>query len=65
LKDAINHAKVQKNSCVIVCEIEPYENLPDSGAWWDIAPLEISNDPNVVKARAEYEIHKSKQRYYG
>jgi 3D-(3,5/4)-trihydroxycyclohexane-1,2-dione acylhydrolase (decyclizing) len=65
LKDAINHAKLQKNSCVIVCEIEPYENLPDSGAWWDIAPLEISNDPNVVKARAEYEIHKSKQRYYG
>jgi 3D-(3,5/4)-trihydroxycyclohexane-1,2-dione acylhydrolase (decyclizing) len=41
--------------CVIVCETEPHRYLPDGNVWWDVAPAEVSELPEVQERRVEYE----------
>jgi 3D-(3,5/4)-trihydroxycyclohexane-1,2-dione acylhydrolase (decyclizing) len=55
LRKALREARAETRSCVIVVETEKYHFTPASGVWWDIAPAEVSQDPDTQKARAEYE----------
>ena len=55
LRAALEQARGEQRSCVIVCETEKYRNLPPSGVWWDVTPSEASEDPVVQEIRAEYE----------
>jgi 3D-(3,5/4)-trihydroxycyclohexane-1,2-dione acylhydrolase (decyclizing) len=55
LRAALAEAREDRRPCVIVCETEPHRYLPDSGGWWDVAPAEVSELPEVQERRAEYE----------
>ena len=56
---------VRDGPCVIVAETEPHRYLPGSDVWWDVAPAEVSGDPEVRSRRAEYERERAElQRFY-
>jgi 3D-(3,5/4)-trihydroxycyclohexane-1,2-dione acylhydrolase (decyclizing) len=65
LRNALSEARAEPRSCVIVVEVEKHRYLPGSGAWWDVAPAEVSSDPVTQELRAEYErSRKSLQRFH-
>jgi 3D-(3,5/4)-trihydroxycyclohexane-1,2-dione acylhydrolase (decyclizing) len=65
LARALSEAREEPRSCVIVAEVEPHRYLPGSGAWWDVAPAEVSDDPITRELRAQYERDRaSLQRFY-
>ena len=50
---------------MIVCETEPHRYLPGSEVWWDVAPPEVSDEPEAQRARREYERERAElQRFY-
>jgi 3D-(3,5/4)-trihydroxycyclohexane-1,2-dione acylhydrolase (decyclizing) len=55
LQSALREAREEPRSCVIVVETEKHRYLPGSGAWWDVAPAEVSGDLVTRELRAEYE----------
>jgi 3D-(3,5/4)-trihydroxycyclohexane-1,2-dione acylhydrolase (decyclizing) len=55
MRNALREARDESRSCVIVVETEKHRYLPGSGAWWDVAPAEVSNDPITKELRAEFE----------
>ncbi|MDQ6876596.1 MAG: 3D-(3,5/4)-trihydroxycyclohexane-1,2-dione acylhydrolase (decyclizing) [Candidatus Dormibacteraeota bacterium] len=66
LVEALQAARAETRTCVIVAETELYRRVPDSTVWWDIAPAEVSTDPATQKARADYEQRRDDvQRYLG
>jgi 3D-(3,5/4)-trihydroxycyclohexane-1,2-dione acylhydrolase (decyclizing) len=66
LVEALQAARTETRTCVIVAETELYRRVPDSTVWWDIAPAEVSTDPATQKARADYEQRRDDlQRYLG
>jgi 3D-(3,5/4)-trihydroxycyclohexane-1,2-dione acylhydrolase (decyclizing) len=65
LRSALEQARSESRTCVIVCETEKFRNLPPSEVWWDVAPSEASEDTIVQKIRAEYERDRAElQRFY-
>jgi 3D-(3,5/4)-trihydroxycyclohexane-1,2-dione acylhydrolase (decyclizing) len=50
---------------VIVVPVLPHVALPGSGAWWDVAPAEVSTSPTVQGLRDEYEAGLALQRWHG
>jgi 3D-(3,5/4)-trihydroxycyclohexane-1,2-dione acylhydrolase (decyclizing) len=65
LREALEQARGEQRSCVVVCETEPHRFLPDANVWWDVAPAEVSDDPIVSDLRSEYERDLARfQRYY-
>jgi 3D-(3,5/4)-trihydroxycyclohexane-1,2-dione acylhydrolase (decyclizing) len=65
LREALREARGEARSCVIVAEIEKHRYLPGSGAWWDVAPAEVSEDPATRELRAEFEQNQRElQRFY-
>jgi 3D-(3,5/4)-trihydroxycyclohexane-1,2-dione acylhydrolase (decyclizing) len=62
---ALAEARDERRSCVIVAEVEPHRYLPGSGAWWDVAPAEVSGDPVTQELRAQFERDRDAlQRFY-
>jgi 3D-(3,5/4)-trihydroxycyclohexane-1,2-dione acylhydrolase (decyclizing) len=55
LRQALREARAERRSCVIVAETEKHRFLPGGGAWWDVAPAEVSQDPKTQELRGEYE----------
>jgi len=64
LRNALREAREEPRSCVIVAEVEKHRYLPGSGAWWDVAPAEVTNDPVTHDLRAEYERNRQRQRFH-
>ena len=56
---ALAEAREEKSPCVIVAEVEPHHYLPDSTAWVDIEPAEVSGFTEVRAVREQYEIDKA------
>ena len=46
LRSALQAAKAERATCVIVAETEKSRFLPGGGVWWDVAPAEVSQDPD-------------------
>jgi 3D-(3,5/4)-trihydroxycyclohexane-1,2-dione acylhydrolase (decyclizing) len=65
LAEALRKAREVDGPSVIVVPVEPQVWSPPGGAFWDVAPAEVSQDPLVAEARARYERDRSAQRYYG
>jgi 3D-(3,5/4)-trihydroxycyclohexane-1,2-dione acylhydrolase (decyclizing) len=55
LRRALREARAEPRACVIVAEVEKHRFLPGGGAWWDVAPAEVSQDPKTRELRAEFE----------
>jgi 3D-(3,5/4)-trihydroxycyclohexane-1,2-dione acylhydrolase (decyclizing) len=65
LRGALEAARGESRACVIVCETEPHRYLPGSDVWWDVAPPEVSGEPEAQRARREYERERAElQRFY-
>ena len=65
LRGALESARGESRACVIVCETEPHRYLPGSEVWWDVAPPEVSDEPEAQRARREYERERDQlQRFY-
>lgn len=65
LRGALEQARPETKSCVIVAQTEKYQFTPASGVWWDVASAEVSHDSVTQKARTEYEeIKKRLQRFH-
>ncbi len=63
LKAALAEAKMQTETTVIYIETSLTKGVPGY-AWWEVAIAEVSEQPTVQQARAEYVEHKKKQRYF-
>jgi 3D-(3,5/4)-trihydroxycyclohexane-1,2-dione acylhydrolase (decyclizing) len=50
---------------VLVVPAIPHADLPPAGAWWDVAPAEVSEQEAIAQLRAEYEAGLTSQRWFG
>lgn len=64
VRRALREARGERQTCVIVADVEPHHYLPDSGVWWDIAAAEVSGDPETQDRRREYEEGLRLQRFH-
>ena len=66
VREALQGARAADGPSVVVVETVPHHDLPPSGAWWDVAPAEVSGFEDVRERRAAYEADRARlQRYHG
>ena len=63
-RQALQQARDQPNPAVIVVPVEPHRFLPSGGAWFDVAPAEVSSDAIVRGMREQYEVDRVAQRSF-
>jgi 3D-(3,5/4)-trihydroxycyclohexane-1,2-dione acylhydrolase (decyclizing) len=64
LKAALEQARKQTRTTVIVIETDPEKRVPGYGSWWDVPVAEVSQTPSVRTARKRYVKTKAKERYF-
>ena len=65
LADALKEAQAHEGGPVcIVIEVDRSQRVPGYESWWDVAVAEVAENPDVQRARAEYESAKVKERYF-
>jgi 3D-(3,5/4)-trihydroxycyclohexane-1,2-dione acylhydrolase (decyclizing) len=55
LRDALEEAKAADRVTVVTIDIDPDPRVGDYDGWWDVPIAEVSAEPSVNAARAEYE----------
>ena len=64
LADALAEARqIDKTVCIVV-ETDRRQRVGGYESWWDVAVAEVSENPAVQQARANYEQAKAKERQY-
>ena len=61
---ALQEAREETRTCVIVAETESHHYLPWSGVWWDAPTAEVTEDPVTGELRERYEKEREAQRLY-
>jgi len=64
LADAITAARAMTETVCIVVETDRRQRVAGYESWWDVAVAEVSENPDVQKARAEYEEAKRREQWY-
>ena len=65
LRQALQEARKENHTCVIVVEIEKHRYAAGGGAWWDAETAEVSKSAVTRKIRTEYETGRKKwQRFH-
>jgi 3D-(3,5/4)-trihydroxycyclohexane-1,2-dione acylhydrolase (decyclizing) len=64
LRTALERAKGEGRTTVIVVEVDRYESVPGYESWWDVPVAEVSDRPAVQEARAEYETARRDERRF-
>ena len=64
LKTALEEARLEQRSCMIVAQIERYSRLPRSGIWWDVFGAEVTSDDATKALVEEREEGRQSQRFY-
>lgn len=65
VREALESTRNHEGPVVIVVPVRPHVDLPGAGAWWDVAPSEVSTSETVAALRAEYEQDLNSQRWFG
>jgi 3D-(3,5/4)-trihydroxycyclohexane-1,2-dione acylhydrolase (decyclizing) len=65
VRAALNETRGHRGPVVIAVPVIPHIDLPGAGAWWDVAPSEVSEDETVQRLRTEYEAGLPKQLWLG
>ena len=65
VRTALAETRGHQGPVVIVVPVIPHVDLPGAGAWWDVAPSEVSEDETVQRLRTEYEAGLSTQLWLG
>src|SRR5262249_49139623 len=55
LREALQQAKGEEVTTVIVVEVDRYEGVPGYESWWDVPVSEVSGRSEVEAVRAAYE----------
>ena len=64
LRAALERAKGERSTTVIVVEVDRYESVPGYESWWDVPIAEVSDLPAVEKVRVEYETARGGERRF-
>ena len=64
LKKALEEAKAQDRTTVIVVETDASVGVPGYESWWDVAVAEVSESASVREARARYEEARKRERHH-
>ena len=64
LQEALTQARGATRTTVIHVPIDPTIGVPGYESWWDVAVAEVSEQPDVQRARAAWEQGKQRQRWY-
>jgi 3D-(3,5/4)-trihydroxycyclohexane-1,2-dione acylhydrolase (decyclizing) len=64
LKKALEEAKAQTRTTVIVVETDTTASVPGYDSWWDVAVAEVAESEAVRAARAKYEEARKRERYH-
>jgi 3D-(3,5/4)-trihydroxycyclohexane-1,2-dione acylhydrolase (decyclizing) len=64
LRAALERAKLEEVTTVIVVEVDRYEGVPGYESWWDVPVSEVSGLAAVEAVRAEYETARSNERRF-
>ncbi len=64
LKTALEQAKANDRTTVIVIETDTTQGVPGYDSWWDVAVAEVSEMDSVRKARASYEEARKRERHH-
>lgn len=62
LGDALKRARTTDRTTLIYVPLASQARVPAFDGWWDVPIAEVSAEPGVIKARAEYEQGLKKQR---
>jgi 3D-(3,5/4)-trihydroxycyclohexane-1,2-dione acylhydrolase (decyclizing) len=62
LKNAVQRARAEATTQVIVIDTTPWRTTDDGGCWWEVAIPEVSERAEVRAAREQYEAAKGRQR---
>ncbi|MFI6579219.1 3D-(3,5/4)-trihydroxycyclohexane-1,2-dione acylhydrolase (decyclizing) [Nocardiopsis sp. NPDC050513] len=65
VRSALAETRGHDGPVVIVVPVIPHADLPGAGAWWDVAPAEVSEQETGTRLRTEYEEGLTSQRWYG
>lgn len=62
---ALEAARAHRGGPVcIVTEVDRSQRVGGYESWWDVAVAQVSDNPEVERARAEYEAHKQHEQYF-
>ena len=61
---ALERAKSEERTTVIVIETDPEQRVPGYESWWDVPVAETSELRDVQEASREYQLGKVKERYH-
>jgi 3D-(3,5/4)-trihydroxycyclohexane-1,2-dione acylhydrolase (decyclizing) len=64
LKIALEEAKAQTRTTIIVVETDASVAVPGYESWWDVAVAEVSEMASVREARAKYEAAQKRERHH-
>src|SRR6185436_19618347 len=64
LEEALESARAQKGTTVIVVEVDKELRVPGYESWWDVPIAEISESEAVRKARDNYEESRKNERMF-
>jgi 3D-(3,5/4)-trihydroxycyclohexane-1,2-dione acylhydrolase (decyclizing) len=64
LERALEEARRQDRTAVIVVEVDKEMRVPGYESWWDVPVAEVSQRGAVQSARAQYEKARKKERYF-
>ena len=64
LERALEEARRQDRTAVIVVEVDKEMRVPGYESWWDVPVAEVSQREAVQNARAQYEKARKKERYF-
>ncbi len=61
---ALEAAQATDRTTVIYIQNDRYEGVPGYESWWDVPVAEVSDQPTVAAARAEWETMRAKERTF-
>lgn len=65
LMEALQEAKtITDRPVCIVTEVDRRQRVGGYESWWDVAVAEVSDNPDVQRAREEYEENKARERFF-
>ena len=64
LREALERAKAEPRTTVIVVEVDRHESVPGYESWWDVPVAEVSEQAAVQDVRAEYESARREERRF-
>ena len=57
-------SQIKDKPVCIVSEVDRRQRVAGYESWWDVAVAEVSDNSDVQRARAEYEVNKAKERLF-